>query len=104
VEDNIKGILPEELEELIENNKDQYVLIDVREDDEVQSGMIEGAKHIPLQEIPQASSELNKDKEYVLICRSGRRSMNACMYMKEQGFKVTNMTGGMLDWKGEVVF
>ncbi|WP_102028484.1 rhodanese-like domain-containing protein [Salirhabdus sp. Marseille-P4669] len=101
---NIKEIEPEQLDQLIETDKNEYVIIDVREDEEVANGMIKGAKHIPLQNIPEAIANLDTEKEYVLVCRSGRRSLNACLYMEKEGFNVRNMVGGMLEWKGEVVF
>lgn len=100
--DHINEITPQELREL--RKKEDLVVIDVREKEEVAQGMIEDAKHIPLQEIPEALENLDKNKHYVLVCRSGRRSMNAALYMDEQGFNVSNMVGGMLEWDGEVVF
>jgi len=97
----IKEVTPKE----VEKTKDDpnTVLIDVREDQEVQQGMIEGAKHIPLGDIPNEADNLDKSKDYVLVCRSGKRSMNAAEYLNEQGFKTANMTGGMLKWDGEVI-
>jgi rhodanese-related sulfurtransferase len=98
---DIKEVTPLEVEELM--NKDNVVIIDVREDEEVAQGMIEKAKHIPLGDIPEAAPKLDKSKDYILVCRSGGRSMNASKYLDEQGFKVTNMQGGMLSWKGDVI-
>ncbi|SES63191.1 Rhodanese-related sulfurtransferase [Salinibacillus kushneri] len=100
--DEIKEISPEEVEESLERNK--YTIIDVREQEEVQQGMIKGARHIPLQQIPESLDQLEKNEEYVLVCRSGRRSYNASQYLQEQGYNVRNMVGGMLNWKGEVTF
>ncbi|WP_174614091.1 rhodanese-like domain-containing protein [Virgibacillus ihumii] len=99
--DDINEITPEEVEELLGNESD--VIIDVREDDEVAQGMINGAKHIKLENIPHSLQELDKDKHYIMVCRSGRRSMTAAAFMDEHGYKVSSMAGGMLDWKGEVV-
>lgn len=83
---------------------EQLHLIDVREDDEVAQGKIPGAIHIPLGMIQSRMGELDKDKEYILVCRSGGRSSFAGSFLENQGFKVTNMDGGMLDWTGEVEF
>ncbi|MRG85232.1 rhodanese-like domain-containing protein [Salinibacillus xinjiangensis] len=102
VSEEVKEITPEELEEHV--GKDTYTIIDVRENEEVEQGMIEGAKHIPLQQIPESLDQLDKEKEYVMVCRSGRRSYNASLYLQEHGYKVRNMVGGMLNWSGEVVF
>lgn len=98
----INEIQPNDLEQMIKED-DNLVVIDVREDEEVAQGMIEGAIHIPLQTIPEAKDELNKDKHYTFVCRSGGRSTKAALYMEEQGFKVSNMTGGMMNWQGEVI-
>lgn len=100
---SIKEVTPVEVEEIIANNKDT-VIIDVREDEEVANGMIHDALHIPLQQIPEKLTNLNKEKEYILVCRSGGRSMKAALYMEEEGFKVANMVGGMLEWTDEIVF
>ncbi|WP_449621385.1 rhodanese-like domain-containing protein [Robertmurraya sp. Marseille-Q9965] len=99
----INIITTEELEKKIENGE-ELNLIDVREDEEVAEGMIPGAKHIRMNDIPARLDELDKDKEYIFICRSSRRSENVCYYLQDQGYKVRNMVGGMLDWKGEIVF
>jgi len=77
-------------------------MIDVREDDEVAQGMIEGAKHIPLGQIPDRLSEIEKSGEIVIICRSGYRSEHACEYLQQLGYEgCTNMVGGMLQWQQE---
>ncbi|MED0660439.1 MULTISPECIES: rhodanese-like domain-containing protein [Bacillus] len=94
-------ITPEELREKLEKGE-KLNLIDVREEEEVQEGMIPEAKHIPMGEIPNSLDQLDKQKEYIFICRSGRRSENVCHYLQEQGYKVRNMIGGMLEWTGKV--
>ncbi|MEK4875706.1 rhodanese-like domain-containing protein [Bacillus sp. FSL W8-0102] len=94
-------ITPEELKEKLEKGE-KLNLIDVREEEEVQEGMIPEAKHIPMGEIPNSLDQLDKQKEYIFICRSGRRSENVCHYLQEQGYKVRNMIGGMLEWTGKV--
>ncbi|WP_164668851.1 rhodanese-like domain-containing protein [Virgibacillus doumboii] len=96
----MKEIKSNELAEII-NDKTVHV-IDVREDDEVAQGKISGAKHIPLGEVPNRLDELDKNKHYYLICRSGGRSGNACQYLEINGFDVTNVDGGMLAWTDEV--
>ena len=98
----INIITPKELETKLEAGE-KLEIVDVREQEEVQVGIIEGAKHIPMGEIPARLDEFDKDKEYIFVCRSGGRSGNVCYFMQEQGFKVVNMIGGMLDWTGEVI-
>ncbi|MDR0271028.1 rhodanese-like domain-containing protein [Paenibacillus sp.] len=76
-------------------------MIDVREDDEVAQGMISGAKHIPLGQIPGRLDEIPNEGEVIMICRSGGRSMRACHFLQQYGIECTNMTGGMLEWNEE---
>lgn len=84
------------------NAGEQLSIIDVREKEEVGAGMIPGAKHIRLSEIPDRLHEIERDKAHIIVCRSGSRSANATAYLEKQGYEVSNMTGGMLDWKEEV--
>ena len=77
-------------------------LIDVREVAEVEAGHIPGIKHIPLGLLEFRMNELDKNKHYYMICRSGGRSGQATQFLEAQGYNVTNMTGGMLEWNGEV--
>jgi len=98
-----KNMTPEELEAKVEAGEDLEI-IDVREDDEVENGMIEGAKHIRMNEIPANLDYFDKEKEYIFVCHSGGRSQNVCYYMQEQGYKTVNLVGGMSHWTGEIVF
>ncbi|PGT91147.1 rhodanese-like domain-containing protein [Bacillus sp. AFS040349] len=95
-----KEISPEEVQKRLENGE-KLELIDVREDEEVEAGMIPQAKHIRMNDIPEHLDALDKEKETIYICRSGGRSGNVCAYLQDKGYNVVNMTGGMLDYKGE---
>ncbi|GAB3047149.1 rhodanese-like domain-containing protein [Virgibacillus ainsalahensis] len=97
----MKSVKTNELEERIKNKSDVNV-IDVREDDEVAQGKIPGAKHIPLGEISDRINELDKNKHYYMVCRSGGRSSKACEFLLNQEFDVTNVDGGMLAWTEKV--
>ncbi|MBM7554759.1 rhodanese-like domain-containing protein [Thalassobacillus pellis] len=97
---SIREYKPEEVQQMLNENKD-IKLIDVREDEEVAQGMIPSATHIPLGNIPESADNLDKDLEYIMVCRSGQRSMNAARYLNENGFTVHNLEGGMLNWDGE---
>ncbi|MBN6889359.1 rhodanese-related sulfurtransferase [Cytobacillus horneckiae] len=98
--EEMKEITTDELKNKLDAGE-KLELVDVREDDEVAQGMIPGAKHIRMGTIPENLDSFDKDKEYIMICRSGNRSGQVCHYMQEQGYKVRNMVGGMLDWSGE---
>lgn len=97
----MKEITVNELEALL--NKGQHLnIIDVREVNEVAAGKIPGAVNIPLGLIEFRMHELDKSKEYIMVCRSGGRSGRATQFLESQGFNVINMTGGMLSWDGKV--
>jgi rhodanese-related sulfurtransferase len=96
----IEEITTEELKQKLEAGE-KLELVDVREDEEVAEGMIPGAKHIKMGEIPENLGFFDKDTEYIIICRSGGRSFNVCAYLDDQGYKVRNMVGGMMNWTGE---
>src|SRR5699024_11884095 len=100
--EHINEITTSQLQQLMKED-DNVVVVDVREDEEVAQGMIEEAKHIKLDTIPEAVKDLDKNKHYVLVCRSGGRSMKASLFMDEQGIKVTNLTGGILYWVVELI-
>ncbi|MGG0668448.1 rhodanese-like domain-containing protein [Sporosarcina koreensis] len=97
----MKEMTTVEVQQKLDNGETLH-MIDVREDDEVAAGIIPGAIHIPLGEVPDRLEELDKATPYVLICRSGGRSGRAAEFLEAQGYDVTNMVGGMLDWQGNV--
>jgi rhodanese-related sulfurtransferase len=78
-------------------------VIDVRTPEEFSTGHIPDAELIPLQVIDGMLDELDKDKSYLIVCRSGNRSSEASAILAENGFtQIYNMTGGMNQWDGEV--
>ena len=81
----------------LEMSKAGAVLVDVRTPAEVAEGMAPGAVNIPLQEIQQRLAEFPKDKDLLIYCRSGKRSMAASNFLIENGYeKVFNVEGGFL--------
>ncbi|TFD98167.1 rhodanese-like domain-containing protein [Jeotgalibacillus sp. R-1-5s-1] len=96
----LKTLTAKEVQEKLEAGESLH-LIDVREDDEVAEGMIPQATHIPMGDISMHLDELDTETEYVLICRSGRRSENVGWFLHDHGYRVVNMTGGMLEYQGE---
>ena len=91
----------EQLEEKM-NAGETLHIVDVRELDEVANGMVPGAINIPLSEFADRYTELEKEKEYILICAAGGRSAKAQMYLEAQGYHCINMVDGMNGWTGEV--
>ncbi|MDN3016227.1 rhodanese-like domain-containing protein [Paenibacillus sp. BSR1-1] len=97
----MKQMTPKEVETLLKEGK-KLNIIDVREVDEVAAGKISGAVNIPLGLIEFRMHELEKSKEYIMVCRSGGRSGRATQFLESYGFNVFNMVGGMLAWEGKV--
>ena len=85
----------------------EAVILDVRTEEEFESGYIPNAKNIDLRMGPGFIDEINileKNKSYYVYCRSGARSAQAVQLMRDLGFNETyNLLGGILDWEGEVV-
>lgn len=83
------------------------VVLDVRTEEEFESGYIPKAQNIDLrmgQGFIDALQELDKEKTYFVYCRSGARSAQACQLMGQLGFTTTyNLLGGIMEWEGEVV-
>jgi rhodanese-related sulfurtransferase len=70
--------------------------------DEVAAGKIPGAVNIPLGLVEFRMHELDKAKEYIMVCRSGGRSGRVTQFLENYGFNVIDMAGGMLAWEGKV--
>ena len=73
-------------------------LLDVRTPGEYKQGHVKGAELIPLNELPSNMNQLPKGREIICICESGSRSSAAARHLKAQGYKVSNMRGGMGHW------
>lgn len=94
----IKEIDAETLQGKLTAGEDLY-LVDIRTAAEVAQGMIPNAFFLPMHLIPLRMSELPKDREVVLYCRSGARSYHACAYLALQGMdNAVNLRGGIIDW------
>jgi phage shock protein E len=87
--------------------KENATVIDVRTPGEVAQGYIKGATvfaDVYGAEFKNTIEELDKNKAYIVYCRSGSRSASASEYMVSQGFKkVYNLQGGIDRWQGEIV-
>ena len=79
--------------------RDAFELIDVREPFEFEIARIDGAKLIPLGEIPERATELDHEQTLIVHCHSGRRSAQAVRLLKQHGFtNVYNLEGGINAW------
>ena len=82
---------------------DDFVLLDVREPDEIATASIPGAMLIPMGDVPGRLGELPKDKPIYVLCRSGARSGRVTEFLTQNGFgDVANVAGGILAWSKEI--
>ena len=80
---------------------EKFQFIDCREQEEWNDSHIEGATLIPLSEFQAKYAEVLTDKNATIVvqCRSGKRSLNACMFLLAQGYTdLNNLEGGILAW------
>ena len=77
-------------------------ILDVRQPDEWQQVHIPGALLIPLADLPNRLGEVPKDKEVVVVCRSGNRSKTGRDILRQAGYeRVTSLAGGVTDWQAK---
>ena len=84
-------VLPRDIDS---RDKDNVMLLDIRTVLEQETGTIAGSVHIPLQQLRERLSELDKTKEIWTYCQVGQRGYYAERLLKQEGFNVKNVTGG----------
>ena len=79
------------------------LVIDVREDWELQLASIPGVVHVPMNQIPARIGEFQRDAETIVMCHAGGRSMRVAHFLANQGFTdVANLSGGISAWSESV--
>ena len=93
----------QELESMLNNNKD-FILLDVRTDNEVLISKIsKKSYHVPMNDIPSRINELDSNKEIIVYCKSGKRSARVYEYLNNNKFSnIYNLKGGILAWSNEI--
>ncbi|GAB2182629.1 rhodanese-like domain-containing protein [Denitratisoma sp. agr-D3] len=82
-------------------NREDALVVDVRESNEWATGHIPQARHIALGQLEKRMHEIEKYKErpVIVCCASGNRSANACKQLRKAGFsQVFNLNGGISAW------
>ncbi|HJW02171.1 MAG TPA: rhodanese-like domain-containing protein [Azospira sp.] len=88
---------------LADSQRPQPLLLDVREPWEVALCAIPGATPMPMASVPLRLGELPEDRDIVVICHHGGRSMQVAMFLNSRGFEaVHNLTGGVHAWAHDV--
>lgn len=84
-------------------NKQDAIVLDIREHKEYSAGHIANALNIPYSKLATRLDELNKSKEkpIILVCKSGQTVGMAGKMLKEKGFNALRLQGGMLEWQNQ---
>ncbi|MBV9272202.1 MAG: hypothetical protein JO165_13995 [Candidatus Eremiobacteraeota bacterium] len=91
----MREITVEELAEWRKSGK-HFVLLDVREPDEVETASVDGALHIPMGDVPARCAEIDRDTHVAVMCHKGGRSSRIARFLQSQGYEnVVNVNGGI---------
>jgi rhodanese-related sulfurtransferase len=81
----------------------QPLVLDVREEWELQLARIPDVVHVPMNQVPARVAELPREAETIVMCHAGGRSLRVAHFLADQGFtNVANLTGGISAWSEEV--
>jgi rhodanese-related sulfurtransferase len=81
-------------------NREDALVLDVRDPGEYGAGHVLGAKNVPLSRLGDAEVAKRKDRPVIVYCDGGERSSKAVAALKKQGFaRVVNLTGGLRAWQ-----
>jgi adenylyltransferase/sulfurtransferase len=81
---------------------DPPLVLDVREPWERDIARLPNTADIPMGEVARRLGELARDRDIVVMCRSGGRSRKVAEYLDAQGYRVSNLTGGILAWAADI--
>ena len=91
LEDRMSAFFAEDVQKI---DPQKQLLLDVRTEGEYQRGTIEGSKNIPVDNLRSRLHELDKGKELLVYCQIGLRGNIATSILKQNGFRVKNLSGG----------
>jgi adenylyltransferase/sulfurtransferase len=81
---------------------DPPLVLDVREAWEREIAHLPGTTDIPMGEVTGRLGELPRDRDIVVMCRSGGRSRKVAEYLDGKGYRVSNLAGGILAWASDI--
>lgn len=99
----MQEITPKELSERLATDAEPPLLLDVREPWEAAICQISGSRLIPMREIPKHRPTLDTNRETVVICHHGVRSLQVALYLERGGHRnIINLRGGIAAWAEQV--
>lgn len=82
-------------------NRDEAILVDIRDSKDFKQGHISGAIHILFSDIDKRSDELKKnDKPLILVDKMGQMTTSAAKKFQQHGFSTLRLKGGIMEWQG----
>ena len=96
----LREISPKDAQDHLQQNKAS--LIDCRYEEEWELWRLNNARLIPLEEIRERARGLDKSREYIVYCRTGRRSRAAAFLLRQAGLNALSLTGGIAAWPYEL--
>jgi len=98
---NVPEITPKEFLARRDSGE-SLTLLDVREDWELGVASVPNIVHIPMGQVADRVGELDRSRPVVVMCRSGRRSLEVAKFLQQSGFEAVNLAGGILAWSRDV--
>ncbi len=98
LEGRMKTVTPDYMDKI---DPEKQILLDVRTADEFNNGHVKGAVNIPVDSLRKRLNELDKSKEIIEYCQVGMRGYIGSQILAQNGFDVTNVTGGYKSYKQE---
>lgn len=99
----MRHFTPKELKDYLSKSESKPLLLDVREPWEFEYCSIKDSILIPMGELPSRLTELDLQREIIMICHHGIRSRQMGYYMEQAGFSsITNLDGGVERWAEDV--
>jgi rhodanese-related sulfurtransferase len=95
---NLPATIPSITVEELRRDRDSYLVLDVREDDEWEHGHVDGSMHIPMAQLPARLTEIPTSHRVACLCRSGNRSAKVTAWLLANGVDALNVQGGTLAW------
>ena len=92
----IQNIYPNEIKEYIDNKS--VIIIDLREKREYEQGHVRGSVNIQINDLEKYVYQYPRDKIMVVYCKTGARSIIAARILKQYGYQVKNVIGGMKNY------
>jgi len=102
----MQQVQPSEMAQWAAEQAQKPILLDVREDWELQTASVSPSDldlvHMPMQTVPARLHELDRSRPIACLCHHGGRSMQVASFLARQGFEVVNVAGGIHAWAQQV--